>query len=178
MIASSKIAAKMIGSKWTLIGACALVLGLAAPLWAQNADSALPPVAPSTGKIVFTFTITATSAVPKNGVVTCNANASVNESGSGQNIFQKATGIATLNTAGKWICKAIMPYSWALATPGSDSVNLAYDVELDYGFQLTASNGTGTVVAPLSVDKVNQNLGSISVPLNGSVTNESVSATI
>ena len=159
MIVSSKIEArkivsKMIASKRTLVGACAVVLGLSASLWAQNADSALPPVAATTGKLVFTFTITATSGVPKNGIVTCNATASVNEASSGQNIFQKATGIATLNAAGKWICKGIMPYSWALATPASDNVILAYDVEVDYGLQVTASNGTGTVVVPLSTDRI------------------------
>jgi hypothetical protein len=49
---------------------------------------------------------------------------------------------------------------------------------VDYGLQVTASNGTGTVVVPLSTDKVNQNLGSISVPLNGSTTTEAVSVTI
>jgi hypothetical protein len=49
---------------------------------------------------------------------------------------------------------------------------------MDYGLQVTAANGTGTVVVPFSVDQVNQNLGSISVPLNGSTTNEAVSATI
>ncbi len=117
------------------------------------------------------------SGVPKNGIVTCNATANVNEASSGQNIFQKATGVGTLS-AGKWICKGIMPYSWALATPGSDSVILAYDVEVDYGLEVTASNGTGTVIVPLSTDKVNENLGSISVPLNGSTTNEAVSVTI
>jgi hypothetical protein len=177
-IEAKKIASTMIASKRTLVGACAVVLGLAAPLWAQSADSLLPPVAATTGKLVFTFTITATSGVPKNGIVTCNATANVNEASSGQNIFQKATGVATLNAAGKWICKAIMPYSWVLATPASDNVILAYDVEVDYGFEITASNGTGTVVVPLSTDKVNQNLGSISVPLNGSTTNETVSVTI
>jgi hypothetical protein len=176
-IEAKKIVSKMIASNRTLVGACAVVLGLSASLWAQNADSALPPVAATTGKLVFTFTITAASGVPKNGIVTCNATANVNEASSGQNIFQKATGIATLS-AGKWICKGIMPYSWALATPASDNVILAYDVEVDYGFQVTASNGTGTVVVPLSTDKVNENLGSISVPLNGSTTNEAVSVTI
>jgi hypothetical protein len=71
-----------------------------------------------------------------------------------------------------------MPYSWMLATPTSDTVILSYAVEMDYGLQVTPANGTGTVGVPFSVDKVNQNLGSISFPLNGSTTNEAVSATI
>jgi len=114
----------------------ATVIGLAAPLCAQNAEFA--PVAPTTGTFVFNFTITASSAVPKNGVVVCNSNASVNESG--QSINQKASGIATLS-GGKWLCKASMPYSWALATATSDKVFLSYSVEIDYGLQVTATNG-------------------------------------
>jgi hypothetical protein len=153
---------------------CATFIGLAAPLWSQNAEFA--PVAPTTGTLVFNFTITASSAVPRNGVVVCNANASVNES-SGQSVLQKATGIATLS-GGKWLCKASMPYSWALATATSDKVFLNYSVEIDYGLQVTATNGTTTVAVPISLDKVNANLGPISVPLNGATTTETVSATI
>jgi hypothetical protein len=153
---------------------CATVIGLAAPLCAQNAEFA--PVALTTGTLVFNFTITASSAVPKNGVVVCNANATVFES-SGQNISQKATGIATLSS-GKWLCKASMPYSWALATAATDKVALSYSAEVDYALQVTATNGTTTVAVPISLDKVNENLGSISVPLNGATTTEAVSATI
>lgn len=167
----------MIVSKMVLVAVWAAMLGLASPLWAQNADSTPPAITPTTGKFVFTFTLTVTSALPKNGVVSCNANATVNEASSGQSIFQKATGIATLS-GGKWTCKATMPYSWTLATPTSDTVLLSDSVEMDYGLQVTATNGTGIVVVPLSVDKVNQNIGSVSVPLNGSTTNESVTATI
>jgi hypothetical protein len=129
---------------------------------------------PTTGKFVFTFTLTVTSTLPKNGVISCRGGASVNESRSGQNIQQDAHGIATLSD-GKWTCVATMPYSWILATPTSDTVILSYAVEMDYGLQVMAANGTGTVVVPFSVDKVNQNLGSISVPLNGCTTSESVS---
>ena len=153
---------------------CATILGLAASVCAQNAEFA--PVTPTTGTLVFNFTITASSAVPKNGVVVCTANASVNES-SGQNITQKATGIATLS-GGKWLCKASMHYSWALATPTSDKVSLSYSAEIDYALQVTATNGTTTVAEAVALDKVNENLSSISVPLNGATTTETVSSTI
>ena len=156
---------------------CAFVLGVAIPLPAQNAENVLAATTPTTGKFVFTFTLTVTSALPKNGIVSCRASASVNESSSSQNIQQDAHGIATLSS-GKWTCIATMPYSWTLTTPSSDSVFLSYAVEMDYGLQVTATNGAGTVVVPLSVDKVNQNLKSIPVPLNGSTTSEAISATI
>jgi hypothetical protein len=156
---------------------CPFVVALAVSACAQTTDNSLPPAGPTTGKFVFTFTITASSALPKNGVIGCKASASVNESSSGQNIQQDAHGIATLSN-GKWTCIATMPYSWSLANPTSDTVFLSYVVEMDYGLQVTAANGTSTVVVPLTVDKVNQNLKSIPVPLNGSTTNEAISATI
>jgi hypothetical protein len=167
----------MIVSRRIAVVACAAMLGLTALLCAQSGDSALPPITPTTGTIVFNFTITAAS-VPTHGVVSCRGSASVNESSSGQNIQQDAHGVATLSN-GKWICKATMPYSWMLATPGSDTVFLNYSVETDYGLQVTATNGTSTVVVPFTVDKVNQSLKSISpVPLNGSTTTETITASI
>ena len=81
-------------------------------------------------------------------------------------------------TGGKWLCKASMPYSWALATATSDNVFLNNSVEIDYALQVTATNGTTTVALPISVDKVNANLSPILVPLNGAATTETVSATI
>jgi hypothetical protein len=156
---------------------CALIVGLALPVSAQNPENVLPATTPTTGKFVFTFAVTVASTLPKNGVITCRASASVNESGSGQNIQQDAHGIAT-QSGGKWTCVATMPYSWTLATPTSDNVFLSYAVEMDYGLQVTAANGTATVVVPLTVNKVNQNLKSIPVPLNGSTTSEPMTATI
>jgi hypothetical protein len=67
-----------------------------------------------------------------------------------------------------------MPYAWMLASASSDKVILSYKVELDYGYQVTASNGTSTGVQLVSSDKVTENLRTISVPLNGATTYESV----
>jgi hypothetical protein len=145
----------------------ALVVGLALPAFA---------VTPTTGKFVFGFTVTISSALPKNAVVVCTARASVNESG-GQSVTQTATGIAT-PSGGKATCTATMPYSWELATPSSDKVLLTYSVEVDYGYEATASNGTGTIVTLASTDKVAQSLGSRAIPADGATTDESVSATL
>jgi len=155
----------------------ALVVGLALPAFAQEADNALSAVVtPTTGKFVFTFTISVSSTVPKNGFVVCKATANVNES-SGQSITQQGNGIV-IPSGGKATCTVTMPYSWMLASASSDKVYLSYQVELDEGYEITASNGTGNVVATASVNKVNENLPTINVPLNGSTTNEAVSATI
>jgi hypothetical protein len=145
----------------------ALVVGLASPAFA---------VAPTTGKFVFTFTVTVSSTLPKNAVVVCYGNANVNES-SGQSISQSAIGIAT-PSGGKATCIATLPYLWELATPSSDRIQLSYKVEVDYGIELTAANGTGTTVQLASSDKVNENLGSISVPVDGTTTHEAVIVTL
>jgi hypothetical protein len=147
---------------------CSLVVSLALPVAAA---------APTTGKFVFTFDVTVSSTVPKDGVVVCTANASVTESSSGQVITQKAIGIAT-PSSGKATCTATMPYSWALSTASSDKVFLSYSVEVDYAYQITASNGTGTLVTGATSDKVNQNLAEIAVPKDGATTDETVTATI
>jgi hypothetical protein len=159
-----------------LLAICATLFGSALPVSAQDAV-VLPPVTGTTGKFVFTFTITVSSALPKNGVITCHGHASVGENSSGQLILQDAGGIATLSN-GKWTCVATMPYSWNLTTPTSDTVSLSYGVSMDYGLQVTATNGTAVVVVPVNVNKVTQNLKSIPVPLNGSTTTEAITATI
>ena len=144
-----------------------LAVGLAAPASA---------VAPTTGKFVFTFTVTISSPLPKNAVVVCAASATVSES-SGQNIFQKATGIAT-PSGGKATCIATMPYLWELATPSSDKIALAYKVDVDYGVEFSATNGTGTSVQLASTDSVSENLADRSVPADGTTTNEAVIVTL
>jgi len=154
---------------------CAVVFAVCAPASAQEAE-AVPAVAATTGKFVFTFTVTVSSTVPKNGVVVCTAFASVAES-SGQNIQQHAIGIVT-PSGGKATCTVNMPYSWALATASTDKVALSYKVEVDYGYEFTASNGTGTAVQLASSNLVNENLATISVPKDGATTDEAVSATI
>ncbi len=57
-----------------------------------------------------------------------------------------------------------MPYSWALATAGSDKVILSCRVEVDYRYEFTASNGTGTAVQLASSNQVNENLATIRSP--------------
>ena len=155
---------------------CVLLVAVASPAFAQEEELAIARVAPTTGKFTFSFTITATSVVPKNGVIVCTANVSVNEA-TGQSIQQKASGIGTLSN-GKWLCTATLPYSWVLATPTKDTVFLSYAAEIDYALAVTASNGTQTTVVPALLDKVNQNLGTIPMPGNAVTTTETITATI
>lgn len=71
-----------------------------------------------------------------------------------------------------------MPYHWELETPASDKIVLSYKVEVDYGVELTAENGTASTVELASSDKVTESLASISVPVDGATTSEAVAVTL
>jgi len=150
---------------------CVLALGLTAPVFAQEADAVPAATTTATGKLVFTFTVTIDSAIPKNGVLVCTAGASV------EGYTQKAIGIINTPVAGKNTCTANMPYSWVLATKSTDKISLSYSAEVDYGYEVTSENGTGTLVQLASSDKVAVSVTSISVPTAAS-TSIAVSATI
>jgi len=151
---------------------CVLALGLTAPVFAQEEANAVPAATTTaTGKLVFTFTVTIDSAIPKNGVLVCTAVASV------EGYTQKAIGIVNTPVAGKNTCTANMPYSWALATESTDKISLSYSAEVDYGYEVTAENGTGTFVQLAFSDKVAGSVTSISVP-TASSTHIAVSGTI
>lgn len=183
---------------------CSCFVALAQPVWSQDAkgkgipgyldpqtgaftpmvqssieSEALAAITPTTGKFVFNFTITVNSAIPKNGVITCDARANISESSTGQMISERAFAFATLVSGTKWTCSVTIPYSWVLSTPTTDTAALGYHVGIAEAFQITASNATAsTVAAPLEIRKSDQNLGVIKIPLNGSTTTETVTATI
>jgi len=183
---------------------CICFVALAQPVWSQNAkgkgipgyldpqtgaftpmvqnsaeSAALAATTPTTGKFVFNFTITVNSAIPKNGVIGCDASADVFESTTGQFIHESASALATHVSGTTWTCSVSMPYSWVLSTPSTDKATLSYHLAIVEAFQITASNATAsTVVAPIPTRESNQNIGSINVPLNGSTTTETVTATI
>jgi hypothetical protein len=159
-------------SRFVLVVFCGFALGFASPIFAQHAENAvLPATTTASGKLVFTFTVTIDSTLPKNGVLVCTASASV------ESYSQKAIGIVNTPVAGKNTCIVNMPYSWLLATQSTDKIALGASAEVDYGYEVTAENGTATVVAPAVLDKVNASLSSISVPTAAS-TSIAVSATI
>ena len=153
--------------------------GAFTPMAQKVADTeALAAIVATTGKFVFNFTITVTSTVPKNGLVLCQADATVFETSTGQSISERVQGIATKGTGSTYTCSLIMPYSWVLATPGSDMATLSSRVELVDAFQITATNGTGILVSPNSLRQSQQNIGSIKIPATGSTTTETVTQTL
>jgi hypothetical protein len=145
---------------------------------AGPASDASSSVTPTTGKLVFNFTLTVSSTVPKNGQVGCEADANTLESSTGQDITEHVTGIATLSSGTTWTCSLNMPYSWNLSTPSSDTISLHYVISIDDGFEITATNGTATLVAPLVPRSSEQYLPSIKVPASGTTTTETIAATM
>jgi hypothetical protein len=147
------------------------------PLRPEMDANATPAVTATTGTLVIKFTITVDSAIPKNGVVGCEADTSITDS-SGFYSTERATGIATLVSGKTYDCTATIPYSWTLSSASTDKISITYTISIDYGYEVTATNGTATLVDPV-VDRSNeQPFGEISVPATGTTTTESISVTI
>jgi hypothetical protein len=140
-------------------------------------DPEAPAITPTTGTLVFNFTVSAKTAIPKNGLVTCSADASVFDS-SGFTATENVTGIAKLVSGTTYSCALKIPYSWLLASAGTDTISLTVDAAIGDGLQITATNGTGTVVTPTSVRDSSQAIGTIKVPANGATTTETVAITL
>ena len=150
--------------------------GLFEPLRTAAQDSELPPVAATTGTLVFNFTITVKSAIPKNGIITCSAAGAVIETS--YSTDETGFGIAKLVSGTTYSCSVSMPYSWLLNTPTSDKIILSYKAQVNEAIQITATNGTGTNVLVTAGRASSQTTASIPVPANGATTTENVSLTL
>ena len=120
---------------------------------------------PTTGKMVFNFTVNVVSSLPSNEIIICAITAQVFEIPSTVRIEEEAQVIAT-RSGSKATCTVNIPYSWPLTTASQDMVGL--------GFSVSATNATAAVLGRLT----NQSLPSIKVPSSGSTTTRSISATI
>ena len=144
-----------------------------------NSD-ALQAATLSGGKLVFNFTLTVNSPIPKNGVIACQPEVDINES-SGQSITEKGFVLAHLVSGSQWACSVTIPYSWALATPTTDKAVLRYKITIAEALQVLAANTsttTSTVIGPLGTRETNQVIGAISIPLSGATTTENVQVTL
>jgi hypothetical protein len=147
-----------------------------APL-AATQDPDAPAITPTTGTLVFNVTISAKTAVPKNGAISCFAIGFISES-SGFRATEIARGTAKLVSGTTYSCNLMIPYSWLLASAGSDMIHLDTFATVGEGVQLTATNGTGIVVVPATIRSTIQSTASIKVPANGTTTTETVAVTI
>jgi hypothetical protein len=150
--------------------------GLFEPLRPAEQDTETPAVTPTTGTLVFNFTITLKSALPKNAILICTAGGEVIETHYATN--EEGLGIAKLESGNTYSCSISMPYSWLLATPSSDKIILSYKAETYEALQVTAENGTGVSVTSTAGRVSSQSPASIAVPANGAITTENVSITL
>lgn len=150
--------------------------GLFEPLSTASQDPELAPVAATTGTLVFNFTITMKSAIPKNDIITCSAAGAVIETSYSTN--EAGFGIAKLVSGTTYSCSVSMPYSWLLNTPATDKIILSYKAQVNEGLQITAANGTGTNVLVSAVRASSQTTASIPVPANGAITTKTVSVAL
>ena len=153
------------------------VTGAFEPLRQVTVPDALTPVTPTTGTLTFRFKITVKATIPANSVITCNANASVFEVSSGGVFEEEASALAT-GSGASWTCTAVIHYSWLLSTPGTDQVSFSTTTGLEYGFQVTATNGSQTLVVPVASRISSQPLSTIAVPATGASTTENISVTL
>ncbi|MFZ0136776.1 MAG: hypothetical protein WAK89_06950 [Candidatus Sulfotelmatobacter sp.] len=131
-----------------------------------------------TGELIVKYTISVKSTIPKNGVIGCSTTAY--ESGDAAGSYEeRATGVATLVSGTTYTCSAIIHYSWLLDTPTTDTVSFIGSATIDYGYEVTATNGTATLVQPIesrgSVPDIPSRKG---VPASGATTTVDVSVTL
>ncbi len=135
----------------------------------------VPATAATTGTLTFSFTITVKSTVPKNAVITCQATAIASDPAGG---FTEEGGAVATGSGATRTCTVVIPYSWNLTTPTKDSISLATSASMEYGYEVTATNGTATLVVPAVLRTSGQPLGVIAVPANGASTTKTVAVTL
>jgi hypothetical protein len=129
-----------------------------------------------TGEFIVKFTITVKSTIPKNGVVGCSTTVDVGDAAGSHE--ERATGVAT-GSGTSYTCSAIIHYSWLLDTPTTDQVSFSGSATIDYGYQVTASNGTAVVVEPIEARGSVPSIPSLkAVPASGATTTIDVNVTL
>ena len=150
--------------------------GLFEPLRSATQDISGASVTPTTGTLVYKFTITLKSPLPKNALVICSAGGSVIETT--YSADEQGFGIATLESGDTYACSVSMPYSWQLHTPSTDKIVLSCKAQTYEAIRVTAANGTGTTVISTAGRASSQTIAEIPVPADGATTTETVSVTL
>jgi hypothetical protein len=150
--------------------------GTFSPVRQSTAEVDAPASTTETGELIIKFTITVKSTIPKNGVVSCSASADTGDAAGEHD--ERATGVATLVSGSTYTCSAIIHYSWLLATPTTDKITLGGSATIEYGYQVTATNGAAILVQPVEARGSTPSIPSINVPANGATTTVDVNITL
>jgi hypothetical protein len=134
-------------------------------------DAAAPPAtATYTGRIVVSFTITVDSTIASTTKIGCNVNADVDDEGTG-NFITESAGSAVLRGTGTTVtCTVVIPYSWPLGSPATDVVALSWSITTPVAIT------SGAAAYPVRFSS--QSLPAFKVPASGTVTTQTVTATI
>ncbi len=134
-----------------------------------ESPEAFASIVPTTGTLVFTFTITVKSVLPSTDTIACEATAVVFDTSSTRS-FDEVAAVAATGSGTTRTCKVTIPYSWTLASPTTDMVILTYTVSAP-GVFFTISNTLPFRFASAS-------LPNMKVPANGATTPIAVNVTI
>jgi hypothetical protein len=122
-----------------------------------------------TGKFVYSFTITVGSTLPKGDVIQCVGFASTYDSTRGTRYYEQGASLASVSGSTA-TCTVTIPYSWPLASPGTDTVGLSYQIN---GYSPSAPYDAYD--DRYSSHEIN---GSLAMPANGATTSMNISTTI
>jgi len=131
-------------------------------------DDAAPAAAVTTGKFVFSFTITIDSSIATSAKIGCSASAQLLDV-STANLIEEEAAVVASRSGSTATCTVTIPYSWTLASASSDKVTLSYVISAP-----VEASASAQYPQRLS----SQTLTTISVPKNGATTNETITATI
>jgi hypothetical protein len=96
--------------------------------------------------------------------------ASLSDGTSGNFISESGASAVARGSASTVTCKVTIPYSWKLASGGTDMISMSYTI--------TSPVAISTAAAEFPLRISSQSIGSIKVPVTGTTTNETVAATI
>jgi hypothetical protein len=130
------------------------------------------------GTYTYRITINVHSAIPKNAVISCSGSLDVFDDSALTSFEESGTAVATLVSGTQYLCIVKLPYSWQLASGATDMVDLGFTAGLDYGFQVTATNGASTFVEPVAARETAHGIPAIPVPLNGATVTNSITITM
>jgi len=130
---------------------------------APSEEAEMEAPGPTTGKFVFSFTITISSTNLSGDTISCQAEASAFDVT--RSLDESASVKATVSGSTA-TCTVTIPYSWTLTTPTTDMVSLSYTI------YATSSTGQPTRTSSQTP------LATIKVPTSGATTTETIKATI
>ena len=115
------------------------------------------------------FTITVSTVFASTAPIACIGEVGLQDAGSATNIFEIAGSTVARGTGSTVSCSVTIPYSWGLASAGTDKIRISYSVLAPVAFTQTTAfpNRQGS-----------QTLGTIAVPISGTVTTKAVKARI